>query len=152
MHGDAEVVQTLTSMPPRVHDDLVKKVRRLAIELQGYVKREKLSGQVLKNRTGTGRRSITYKVDESPDTVRGQVGTNVWYMGMHENGGMIAAHTRLITQAFGRELKFPVHVNVKAHMLPQRSFLRSSLKDNALHIKDELQKTVVKSVKGVRGA
>lgn len=59
------------------------------------------------------------------------VGSPLGYAAVHQDGfdGTIdvPAHTRLITQAFGRALKFPVHQSVKQHqrdlVIPQRAFL-----------------------------
>lgn len=136
--GDSEVVSRLNAMSPKVKQELLVTVRRLAIGLQGHVKQNKLSGQVLKNRTGTLRRSITYKVTEGPDGVRAQVGTNVAYARPHEFGYQGKA---LIDQAFGRKLKFPVWKSIN---LPERSFLRSSLKDKAEQIKTELRQAVLR--------
>lgn len=135
-------------MPGEVQQGLVKTVGRLAIELQSYVKSTKLSGQVLRNKTGTLRRSITYKVESTPGVVRGLVGTNIKYGRFWENGGTIPAKVRLVTQAFGHELKFPVYATWKERTVAPRSFLRSSLSDKADHIKQELEKSVVRSLKG----
>lgn len=140
--GETEVIQKLEgTMPKRVRGELVLTVRRLAIELQRYVKQDKLSGQVLKNRTGTLRRSVYQRVDESPQSVTGRVGTNVFYGALHEGG---FEGKRLITQAFGRQLKFPVWASIK---LPKRSFLRSSLKDKSVHIKEELGMAVMRGMR-----
>lgn len=140
--GDTEVIQKLEgTMPKAVRGELLITVRRLAIELQRYVKQDKLSGQVLRNRTGTGRRSVYQRVDQTPNSVTGRVGTNVFYMKLHEGG---FEGKRLITQAFGRQLKFPVWASIK---LPKRSFLRSSLKDKSVHIKSELGMAVMRGMK-----
>ena len=60
-----------------------------------------------------------------------EIGTNVEYAAIHQFGFAgqvnIGAHQRIIHQAFGRKLKFPVAVNVKAHSvcqeMPARPFL-----------------------------
>lgn len=54
------------------------------------------------------------------------VGTNVKYAPFHQFGfGPVKAHQRLVKQAFGKPLKFPVWANVKAHDggVPARPFL-----------------------------
>ncbi|CAM3169621.1 phage virion morphogenesis protein [Moritella viscosa] len=59
------------------------------------------------------------------------VGSPLVYARAHQNGFEgavdVPAHTRLITQAFGKVLKFPVYQNVKPHqrsaLTPQRAFL-----------------------------
>lgn len=60
-----------------------------------------------------------------------RVGTNVVYASAHQFGLkrsiVVPAHRRAVTQAFGRQLKFPVWTSVKAHTMaqniPSRPFL-----------------------------
>jgi hypothetical protein len=54
-------------------------VTRSAIALTRYVKERKLSGQVLKNRTGTLRRKINYQLRETPTEVSASVGVQLSY-------------------------------------------------------------------------
>lgn len=126
----------LDSLTPTLHGRLVRVMERLTIEVQSHVKQDKLSGQVLKNRTGTLRRSINRRVESTPTSVQGIVGTNVKYAKVHEFGfkGTVSVreHLRFITQAWGRPIS-TTEVTVRAHqrkvVLPVRSFLRSALKD-----------------------
>lgn len=140
----AEVVQKVGMIGPRVRVELRTSVLKLAIGMVAFVKEKKLSGQVLRNRTGTLRRSITHKMQEQPESIRATVGTNVSYARVHEFGweGKV-----LIDQAFGRQLKYPVWKSVR---LPERSFLRSSLKDKAEDIKKELRAAVRRGTTGSR--
>lgn len=140
VEGDAEVIQRLEGFPASTRAELGKSTLKLALQLVAYVKQHKLSGQVLKNRTGTLRRSITHQVQELPQEVKGIVGTNVAYARPHEFGwhGNI-----LIDQAFGKRLKFPVWKTVT---LPERSFLRSSLRDKAEAIRKEYREAVQRGV------
>jgi phage gpG-like protein len=110
----------------------------LVIKLQRNVVRDKLTGQVLKVRTGTLRRSIGVSMNEpGGDKIIGLVSTNLKYAPPHEYGFHgsvnVRAHLREIKQAFGRQLKTPVTVSVGAYSrnvdLPERSFLRSALRD-----------------------
>lgn len=149
--GDSEVITHLKGVPPRVRGELELTVRRLAITLQQYVKQDKLSGQVLRNRTGTLRRSITHKIFSALDGVRGIVGTNVSYARPHEFGFKgqvnVKQHLRNVKMAFGRQIE-PVQAVVGAHTrnvnLPERSFLRSSLKDKSDDIKKALREAVLR--------
>lgn len=137
-----------------MRDRLRKALIRLSIELQAYIKSSKLSGQVLKNRTGTLRRSINRKIVETPHSLQAFVGTNVKYARPHEYGfeGTVNVkdHLRLVKQAWGRELRTPVWANVKAHQrevkLPERSFLRSALLDKRSKILTELNVAINKPV------
>lgn len=121
----------------RLHDRMRGAVQRLAIEIQASVKDSKLSGQVLHVRTGTLRRSINQRVDEDAGNITGVVGTNVRYAAIHEYGG-----NRLITQAWGHPLKYPVW-----QTFPERSFLRSTLAENTARIGEKLRETALAAVR-----
>lgn len=131
----------LDSMSSKLHERLVRVVERLSIELQAHVKQNKLSGQVLKNRTGTLRRSINRRVTVTPTSVQASVGTNVKYAKVHEYGFkgtvQVREHLRMIKQAWGRPIE-EREVSVRAHArkvdLPARSFLRSALRDKRAQI------------------
>lgn len=113
---------------PKMRDRMLLYMAKLA----EYVRVNKLSGQVLKNRTGTLRRSIHPRADIEGGTVVGIVGTNVEYAKVHELGGVfhIKEHARLQTQAFGRPI-IPRLVTVSAHnaAFPQRAFLLPSIQE-----------------------
>ena len=79
------------------------------------------------------RQSIVYRAGRD----RLLVGTNVVYAAAHQFGDrqprQVGAHTRIIKQAFGRSLRFPVAANISAHLvkrnLPARPFLGISAGD-----------------------
>jgi phage gpG-like protein len=127
--GDKEVAARFQGMPERLRQELRRTVTRLTIELQGYIKSDKLSGQVLNVRTGNLRRNINQRVTETGDSITGVVGTNVEYARLHEYGGTVKEHLRTITMAWGRPLKAPKTIKVPAYTVPARSFLRSALRD-----------------------
>lgn len=134
--GDAQVIARLKELPQKTQQSLTRAITKLAIELQSKVKQDKLSGQVLKRRTGTLSRSINREITETANAVTGQVGTNVEYAAYHEYGfhgtQQIKEHLRTIKQAFGRPIE-PRSVTVAAHSrkvdYPAHSFLRSALHD-----------------------
>lgn len=132
IRNDEMVQLNLASMGIRVRDRVRTDVTRLTIQLQAKVKADKLSGQVLHVRTGRLRRSINALVRETPTSVVGQVGTNVPYGTIHEYGGTVTvrAHMRQQTMVFGHPI-VPITVAVAAHTatLPERSFLRSALRE-----------------------
>lgn len=84
------------------------------------------SGQTLVD-TNRLQSSITYAVGKDSLTI----GTNLIYGRVHQLGinrmVPVGDHLRLIKQAFGKKLKFPVWVNVERHarhmQLPARPFL-----------------------------
>lgn len=134
--GDAEVIRRFETIGTRLRDELRAGVNRATIKLQTKVKQDKLSGQVLKVRTGRLRRSIQQDVFENGGQVVGVVSTNVKYAPVHEYGfaGVVTVrdHLRMQKKAFGKSIS-PREVEVRSHPrkvnLPERSFLRSSLRE-----------------------
>jgi phage gpG-like protein len=115
-----------------------------------YVRTSKLSGQVLKNRTGTLRRSIRPDAKFEGGEIVGKVGTNVSYARPHEFGGTfrVPSHTRMQSQAFGRAIT-PVRVNVRAHSVtfPERAFLRPSLAEKREEVLAALRGEITAALK-----
>lgn len=152
--GDTAVLLKLRSMGIGIRDALRMAVRRESIALTRYVKENKLSGQVLKNRTGTLRRKINYFVAETPTSMTGSVGVKLSYAAAHEYGidktVSVREHLRTIKQAWGRPIE-PMSVAVHAHQrhmhLPERSFLRSSLRENELTIREHLHAAVAGAIR-----
>lgn len=139
--------QRAASIRPRMLKMMLLQMAKLA----EYVRTSKLSGQVLRNRTGTLRRSIAPQASfPEGGELTGKVGTNVSYARVHENGGVfrVPGHTRMITQAFGRPIA-PVRVNVSAYSVrfPERAFLRPSLKEKREEILAALRGEVVDALK-----
>lgn len=147
--GDEEVVRNLGRVSPEVRVELIKGMSRITLKLMRESVQNKLSGQVLKRRTGTLARAVTQspRTYEAGNNIVGTVGVAditgeggrapVKYGRMHENGftGQVTVkeHLRLVKQAFGKPLKSPVYATVKAHTvnvdMPKRSFLVSALKE-----------------------
>lgn len=118
-----------------------------AIMVTAKVKDEKLSGQVLNVRSGRLRRSINYRVVSDGDAmVDARVGTNVEYAPIHEFGfdgdQKVRAHMRK-----GR----PVVAHTRHVKLPERSFLRSTLREEKDHIDQMIASALVRSIAS-RGA
>jgi phage gpG-like protein len=142
----------LTRMGPFIRARVADAITREAIQLQRLTK-EKLSGPVLKNRTGQLRRSINVASHDTETAVVRTVGTNVRYARAHELGFdgavNVRQHLRHISQAFGKPIA-PMDVLVHAHTahmhLPERSFLRSSLAERAPSIREALIAAVRESV------
>jgi phage gpG-like protein len=155
--GDAEVVQRLDGMGARLRDEMRAGIGRAALKLQRMVKQDKLSGQALKVRTGTLRRSIDQAVIDEGAKVAGIVSTNVKYARVHEYGfkGTVSVREslRTIRQAFGRPID-PRQVSVRSHSrkvdLPARSFLRSALADLEASgaIRAEMEAAITRAAKG----
>jgi phage gpG-like protein len=127
---------------------------RLVIALASKIKGQKLSGQVLKNRTGTLRRSITAHPPASTGTViMGRVGTNIEYATIHEFGGKTAAHD--IFPKRGRALAFNwkgkdvvfAKVRHSGSTMPERSFMRTALNEMKPEILAEFEKAIMEVIR-----
>lgn len=150
--GGAAVVERLRAAPIPLRAALRVALERCALELLTRAK-EKLGGPVLKVKTGRLRRSITYKVDDSPSgSVSATVGTNVVYAARHEFGfrgeETVRAHLRKIKTAFGKPIT-PTTIAVASHTrianTPERSFLRSSLKELRPSFVTRIEKAIQRS-------
>lgn len=153
MNGDSELRLSIDRAGAQAEAVARESIGRLTLRLQRQVK-QKLSGEVLKVRTGRLRRSITNRVESAGGVVSGIVGTNVSYGKTHEFGfeGEISVkeHLRQIREhgrfslksVKGQELGIwqlkrgkltGQTATVKAHTrrvkLPKRSFLRSALEE-----------------------
>lgn len=148
--GGDVLAAVLRSYGNKVQSAIVQSVGRSALRLQREVMQNRLSGQVLNVRTGNLRRSIHQRVTNTGSAVIGEVNTNVRYGKAHEYGFAgavnVKASLRQVRQAFGRPLKSPRYVQVRAHSrnvrLPERSFLRSALRDMKPMIETDLQKSI----------
>ncbi|MDD5486112.1 MAG: phage virion morphogenesis protein [Dehalococcoidales bacterium] len=96
--GTTQVIDNLNRTRPVLRQERKTAVTRASVYLMNYVQRNKLSGQVLKRRTGRLASSMGYKVEESGDSFSGRVGSPVEYAAIHETGGTIrATRTRYLT-------------------------------------------------------
>jgi len=96
--------------------------------------RAKLSGPVLKVRSGRLLASIKAEMRESQDTIYGRVWSEgVPYARIHEYGGQTSPHLIVPRNAkalhfmVGGQSVFAMWVNHPGSKIPQRSYLRSSL-------------------------
>lgn len=95
--------------------------------------KRKLSGEVLRVRSGRLRQSIHSTVEKMPWGWLGQVGTNVKYAGIHEYGGTIVlpviypVKKKALYFFIGGKEIFARRVRAHAIRMPERSFLRTAL-------------------------
>jgi phage gpG-like protein len=135
-------------------------VEEWTYKLMRKVMEEKLSGQVLNKRTGNLRRSIPRgtHVTETGSSVVGVVGLGddqkiAKYGAIHEYGGTIPAHTVEIKNKLALRWmnngtpRFAKRVNIPAVTMPERSFLRSSLKESELDFKLAVEKAIQQGAK-----
>jgi len=176
IRAQQQVIERVRNFTPRLRARVVETVERLTIGLQRVVMDQKLSGQVLNVRTGRLRRSIGQSVQQDGTSVTGFVSTALAYAPIHEYGGVInriskAGVARLRVDAKGNLLRQelngePSHLAVfarKSHKrvkevpfeggksyqirMPERSFLRSALRDERSGILQALRGTVSEATK-----
>jgi phage gpG-like protein len=112
--------------------------------------RGKLSGGVLHVRSGRLLASLRSSVRESPDFITGQVqaGRGVPYARIHEYGGRTKPHVIEARNALalrftvGGKVVFARSVNHPGSLIPERSYLRSSLAELRGQIVEDLKAAV----------
>lgn len=159
--GDDRVNVNLGAMPDKIIDAVTKRIQRVVLRIEGIVKSDKLSGQVLHVQTGTLRRSIHSDVKSNGTQIVGTVGTNIIYAAYHEYGftGVqnVKEHIRMVKAAAVLHTKgkragtvnkaatakqAANSVNVRAHTrnvkYSGKSFLRSTLKEQKEYAQSEI--------------
>jgi len=134
--GDEQLLERLRALPDAINSGLARSITQLGIDLQRNVRQDKLSGQVLRSRTGALKSSIDLRVDQGARSVSASVFTDLRYGAAQEYGFAgtvsVGASLRWIREAFGRPIAEKT-ISVRAHNrrmdLPERSFLRSGLED-----------------------
>ena len=152
--GQDRVIAMLNGLPPRVFGEIKSEVSRLTLALLRYVKERKLSGDPLHNRTGTLRRKVNQRVVATDQAITGTVGVKLAYAAAHEFGVdkevQIKEHLRTIKAAFGKPLASPVSFIMPPHSrhmkLPERSFLRSALREMGPEIQQGLREALARAV------
>ncbi len=151
--GDKELVAKLAATPWSLRGGVARSMTRLAVETVLLVK-QKLSGQVLRARSGALRASIGSRVTESMTAITATISsTGVRYAAIHEFGGTI--HVPEIRPKTARALAFEVGgqtifaAYTRAHdvHIPQRSFLGSALREMQPRIRSELQAAVAQALR-----
>jgi phage gpG-like protein len=152
--GDRELIRKFESMPAAVRSALAIKVQELALRLEAYIKTSKLDGQVLRRITGRLSRSISNKVMVEEDLVLGTVFSSgdVKYAAIHEFGGQTSPHiiepknaSVLAFMMNGKQV-FARRVHHPGSKMPERSFMRSSLRDMSEEISLGMKESVVQAI------
>jgi phage gpG-like protein len=152
--GDDKLKTWLRGRYPAIQGELNRSMARLVIGLTRKVKQEKLSGQVLKNRTGTLRRSIAPNVISRGAVITGEVGTNIEYAKIHEFGGhtlpriILPKAKKALMFNIGGKTIFAKKVNHPGSKMPERSFLRSALREMEPEIKAEFENAIFQVIGG----
>ena len=151
--GDEQLLERLRALPDAINSGLLRGMTQLGIELQRHVQEDKLSGQVLRSRTGSLKSSIDLRVDQSSGAITASIFSDSRYAGVQEYGfaGTVSvrASLRRIREAFGRpiaEKTMRVRAYDRRMDLPERSFLRSALEDMAPAIRDKVEAVLAAEV------
>jgi phage gpG-like protein len=152
--GDDRVLGRLEQMRPAILARIETAMKRLLVDLQTHVKQDKLSGQVIRVRHDRLRASINIAGPKSDGkSFWGSVGTNVVYAAIHEYGGRTPPH--VIEPKYKKALAFEIggetiirrRVHHPGSVMPERSFLRSALRDMAPQIKTEIEAALAEGMK-----
>ena len=152
---DSKLMKQLEEMPLKIRASLYKTIYALTLKLQKHVVVDKLQGQVLQKRSGALQRSIQNQVIQNDSGVTGRVFSSgdVKYAAIHEFGGRIPPH--IIEPKNGEALAFMLNgkmsffkkVNHPGSDMPERSFMRSSLKDMRQEIINGMEKAISEATK-----
>jgi phage gpG-like protein len=137
--GDKEFILKLASFPDKLRAELKTSMTSAMDRLKGHVQDDKLSGQVLNVRTGDLRASIAADVTDDTTSVTGKVSTDLPYSAIHEYGGTIPPHPINTLNSAAHRFMTGTSVMHPGCVIPERSYLRTSLRDMADSIRDELQ-------------
>lgn len=142
--GGNELIQRFERLPATAAQALLAKVTALALRLENRVKTQKLDGQVLNRITGALSRSINNRVERIGNAITGYVFSSgdVKYARIHEYGGVIVP---VKAQALRFMIGDQMIITQKV-VMPERSYLRSSLTEMATTITTEMKEAVVKAV------
>jgi len=137
---------SLRGAADRLAANLFRAVTRLSIEIQTAIKR-KLAGEVLHTRTGTLRRSINRLVTQDSHGVVATEGTNVRYAAVHEYGfnGQVTVGSHVRKLASGGTANVRQHA--RTMVMPERSFLRSTLAEFRPRIQSELRAAALEALR-----
>lgn len=139
VRGGEQIVARFQNIGGGVRERMLAILDRFSTSLEGYIKTDKLSGQVLNRRSGRLSNAVNSRVESTASRVSGIAGVNLQkaaYGRAHEYGYTgsvtVPAHTRMLTMVFGKSVS-PRTINVRGHSmfmrLPERSYMRSSLRD-----------------------
>ena len=119
----------------RARREIATTASRLVEAIVGKIRLEKLSGEVLNARSGALRDSITGDVEAQGETILASIGSigDIKYAAIQEYGGTTSAHEILPSKsnvlAFisGGQGRFAKRIEHPGSVIPERSYLRSSL-------------------------
>jgi len=157
--GDKALIAALQERVPQISTELSKAVKVLSVKFVRVVKQDKLSGQVLKNRTGHLRGSIRPETETTQNSTTATIyagGFRAPYGVIHEYGGVIPAHT--VVPRFAKALAFTPAgggdrivrklARIPDVRMPERSYMRSTLTEMRDEIVRTMNEAVIKAASG----
>lgn len=139
---DKKELEKFSEFSDNISDIVTKKMNQLTIKLSNKIKKDKLSGQVLKVQTGRLRNSIHNHVIKIGKSIVGEVYTDVKYAAIHEFGFSGTENVK----AHLRKLKNGKSINIRSFSrnmnMPKRSFMISSLEEMKDKIISDLKNSV----------
>lgn len=154
VEGETQIIAKLEALPGKLQRELTKRLTVLALQMQATIK-QKLSGQVLKVRTGNLRDSIGYDVTTATDAVVATVFSDksVKYGRIHEYGGQTAPHVieprkaNVLAFQMGGKMVFARRVNHPGSRIPARPFMRPTLAEYRDRIITSMNAAAAESLK-----
>ena len=154
LDGLDETAARLDAYPAALRAALAAEAAELASALADVISNDKLAGGVLNARSGALRASIAADASADADGVRATVGSNgdVKYAAIQEYGGKTAAHESLPVKAqalafnVGGARRFARRVEHPGSLIPERSYLRSSLDEMSGAIVAALAETAAETL------
>lgn len=143
------VEQRFRDISQRSVERLRKGMEGIGYMLVGYIQTEKLSGQVLNRKSGRLSNSITQQTLQiGDDQINTKVGVfgGVPYARIHELGGSIdvpEVSGKLMVFNSGDGLVFTRHHKAFTVHMPERSYLRSALRDKHEEIIERMNRAVM---------
>jgi len=139
LEGDEALKARFAALPAEIIERLAAKAALLAQALADKVKDDKLSGGVLNAVSGALRASIVAEVRADENGVFAGIGSagDVKYAAIQEFGGKTPAHeilavkARALAFASNGAVIFAKRVDHPGSVIPERSYLRSSLVEMA---------------------
>lgn len=137
--GAREVIERLALTTTKVRGAARTWLDGWATELAGYIRTDKLSGQVLHRRSGLLSGSVHPLVGDDPRGIIGGAGAGagVPYARIHEFGGTIPAHevvarnAKALAFTVDGVLRFAKRVQIPDVEMPERSYMRSSFDEKS---------------------
>lgn len=156
--GDQELISHLENMPDNIRKAVTKKVTTIRLKMEARVK-QKLSGELLKVRSGDLLRSIGSETEQTSNGVYGRVfstggqGKNPVYAAIQENGGTTRPHIIMARKAktlafmMGGKMRFAKFVNHPGSVIKGVHYMSGTLKEFENEIINGMQDAVAEGIK-----